>query len=208
MALALAASTANLGAQGGVAVGGFETDGSVGLDRGSYQAISRALTDLLGRRLGERGAAQVVPLPPASAARPGRVDVGAAREAAQAAGSRLLVVGSLLDQYGDIQIEARVINAATGEPVAVVRGDPKLVKREQLAEALASLADQLTAQPGVGGSPTGPGSALTVEALVQYGKGLEFEAAGDKAKAAEAFRAALRAAPGFSEATAGLQRVG
>ncbi len=207
VALALAASTTGLSAQGGVAVGGFETDGSVGLDRAQYQAISRALTDLLGRRLGERGASQVVPLAPTAATRPGRVDVGAARQAAQAAGSKLLVVGSLLDQYGDIQIEARLINAVTGEPVAVVRGDPKLVKREQLAEALGSLADQLTGQPGVGGSPGGTGSALTIEALVQYGKALEFEAAGDRAKAADAFRAALRAAPGFAEATAGLQRV-
>ena len=50
--------------------------------------------------------------------------------------------------------------------------------------------------------------ALSADALVQFGRGLGFEQAGDRAKAAEAFRAAVRAAPGLSEASAALARVG
>jgi hypothetical protein len=190
-----------------VGVGGFETAGSVGLDRAEYDALGRALSALLAARLGERGSAGVVTVTP-TASRPGRVDVGAARAAATSAGARLLVVGSLLDQYGDIQLEARVIEAGTGKPVAVVRGDPALVKREQLAEAVAALANQLTAQPGVGGRPGPAGAAIPVNALVEFGKGLAAEEAGDRAAAQAAYRAAVRAAPGFSEAQAALQRVG
>ena len=120
----------------------------------------------------------------------------------------MLVVGSLLDQYGDIQVEARLIDATTGKPIAVVRADPTLVKREQLAEAIASLANQLTEQPGVGGSARTPEGSIPVPALVQFGKGLEAEAAGDRAAAQTAFRAAVRAAPGFTSAAAALRRVG
>lgn len=190
-----------------VGVGGFETHGSVGLDRAEYDALGRALSALLAARLGERGSAGVVTVTP-TGGRPGRVDVGAARAAATSAGARLLVVGSLLDQYGDIQVEARVIDAASGRPVAVVRGDPALIKREQLAEAIASLANQLTAQPGVGGRPGAAGAAIPVGALVEFGKGLAAEEAGDRAAAQAAYRAAVRAAPGFSEAEAALRRVG
>lgn len=210
-AVALAAFTLPVAAQaqGGVSIAGFETDGSVGLDRTEYQAIGRALGALLGARLGNATGARVVPITPLPERRPGRVDLGAARTAATAAGARLLVVGSLLDQYGDIQIEARIIDAATGKPVAVVRGDPALVRRDQLAEAIAALADRLASQPKIGATPGGAAAAgVPVTALVEFGKGLGYEEAGDRAKAAAAYRAAVAAAPGFTEAKAALQRVG
>jgi hypothetical protein len=200
------ASAAALPAQQ-VSVGGFETHGSVGLERAEYDALGRALTALLAARLGERGTTGVVTVTPTSG-RPGRVDLGAARAAATSAGARVLVVGSLIDQYGDIQVEARVIEASTGRAIAVVRGDPALVKREQLAEAVGSLANELTAQPGVGGRPGPAGAAIPVGALIEFGKGLAAEEAGDRAAAQAAYRAAVRAAPGFTEAQAALQRVG
>jgi hypothetical protein len=207
-ALALTSAIASQTASGqGVSVGGFETHGSVGLDRAEYQALGLALTTLLTERLGERGASGVIP-PATTGGRAGRIDLGAARTAAASAGAKLLVVGSLIDQYGDIQVEARLIDATTGKPIAVVRADPTLVKREQLAEAIASLANQLTEQPGVGGNPRAPESGIPVPALVQFGKGLEAEAAGDRAAAQAAFRAAVSAAPGFTSAAAALRRVG
>lgn len=199
-------------AQGGgaVAVGGFETDGSVGLSRDDYASLGRALGALLAADLGGRAEARVIPIPTTPAARPGRVDLRATRQAATAAGGKLLVVGSLLDQYGDVHVEARIINASTGEPVAVIRGDPALASRDQLGEAIAVLADRLAQEPGVGRrAPQATARrGISVEALVQFGRGLGLEEAGERAKAAEAYRAALKAAPGFSEATTALARVG
>ncbi len=208
LALALATPIPALAAQDGVSVGGFETHGSVGLDRGDYDALGRAMAALLSSRLGERAAARVVAIAPADTRRPGRVNIAAARDAASRAGAKLLVVGSLLDQYGDIQLEARLIDAATGEPLAVVRGDPAYLKREQLALAVAALADQLTAQPGVGGRPGSGGAGIPLDALLAFGRGLAAEADGNRAAAATAYRAAVQAAPGFSEAQAALRRVG
>lgn len=208
MSLVLTGIPTGLVAQGtGVSVGGFETHGSVGLSRAEYQALGRALSELLAERLGERGAGSVE-VSAAATNRPGRVDLGAARTAATSAGASLLVVGSLLDQYGDIQVEARVIDAATGRAIAVVRPDPELVHRDQLAEAIASLANELTEQPGVGGAPAPYQQGIPVSALVEYGKGLEAEAAGDRAAAQAAYRAAVAAAPGLSGAAAALRRVG
>ena len=207
MAVALTtAPTALVAQSGGVSVGGFQTVGSVGLSRDDYDALGRALSALLSAEVRGQAGAQLSPIRP-PAGKPGAVDVGAARTAASAAGAKVLVVGSLLDQYGDIHVEARMINAATGEPIAVVRGDPKLAKREQLAQAIADLADRLAVQQG--GTARGVARAsVPVEALVEFGKGLRFEDQGDRVKAAEAFRAAVRGAPGFSEASAALQRVG
>ncbi len=208
LALALATTAPGLAAQNGVSVGGFETRGSVGLDVADYRALGRALTALLGARLGERADARVVAIAPDDGSGSGRIDIAAARVAAAKAGAKLLVVGSLLDQYGDIQVEARLIDAGTGQPIAVVRGDPSYIKREQLAQAITALADQLTRQPGVGGKPGSQAAGIPLDALVQFGRGLEAESAGNRAAAATAYRAALTSAPEFSEAQSALQRVG
>lgn len=208
LALTLLAPGSALRAQTGgkLSVAGFETDGSVGLSRDDYDALGRALSALLSAQVGGPAALVVKPV---AGLRPGRVDVGAARAAATKAGAKILVVGTLLDQYGDIHLEARVLDAATGEPIAVVRGNPSLAKREQLAEAIADLADRIAQQPAVGGSRgNGTRSGIPVTALVLFGKGLRFEEAGDSAKAAEAYRNALKAAPALSEAAAALRRVG
>jgi hypothetical protein len=206
-ALTLGAPVA-LAAQG-VSVGGFETDGSVGLTRDEYQAIGRALGSLLSGTLDSDGATRVVAIAAAPARQAGRIDIATARARASAAGARLLVVGSLLDQYGDIQLEARIIDAASGKAIAVVRGDPALDKREQLAEAIVALANRLMAEPGIGGSAdVSPSGGVPVAALIAYGQGIGHEAAGDKAAAATAFRAAIAAAPNFSEAATALKRVG
>lgn len=205
----LLASPAPALAQGGVSVGGFETDGSVGLSRADYQAVARALGSLLGARLGSDAGARVVPIKAPPADRPGRVDIPAAREAASAAGASYLVVGSLLDQYGDIQLQARIVDAATGKPIAVVRGDPAYNQRDQLAQAIAALADSVAAQPNVGGKPGQPApSGIPVAALIAYGRGLALEDSGDKAGAAREYRAAVAAAAVFSQASAALKRVG
>ena len=208
LALTLLAPGSTLLAQTGgkLSVAGFETDGSVGLSRDDYDALGRALSALLSAQVG--GPAVLV-VKPVAGLRSGRVDVGAARAAATKAGAKILVVGTLLDQYGDIHLEARILDAATGEPIAVVRGNPSLAKREQLAEAIGDLADRIAQQPAVGGSRgNGTRSGIPVTALVLFGKGLRFEEAGDSAKAAEAYRNALKAAPALSEAATALRRVG
>lgn len=207
LAFLLLMAVGPLTAQSPVVVGGFETDGSVGLSREEYQAIGRALTELVRTGLGSVGTG--VTVEPAPGTRAGRVDIGAARAAASAAGARYLVVGSLLDQYGDIKVEARIIDAATGRPIAVVRGDPAMGSRDRLADAIVALTAQLAAAPQIGQrTPTPIEGGIPVAALIAYGRGLGFEAAGDRMKAALAYREALKIVPGFREAATALARVG
>jgi TolB-like protein len=193
-----------------LAVGSFETDGSVGMDRDAYTALGRALGHVLTTELQARLDRPIVALPGTASARPGRIDVAAARQAGLTAGAGFILVGSLLDQYGDIHIEARIINATSGDPVAVVRGDPTLASRAQLGEAMGALADSVAAHAGFTrrAGATASRRSLPADALVQFGRGLGFEEAGDRTKAADALRAAVRAAPGFREAAAALARVG
>jgi hypothetical protein len=210
--LGLILPASSMAAQGvaTVAIAGFETDGSVGLSRDEYDAVGRALTALLSAELGSRGTATTpIAAKPVAGTRSGRVDVGAARAAANSAGATVLVVGTLLDQYGDIHIEARVLNAKLGEPIAVVRSSPSYAKREQLAQAIADLADRIAQLPAVGGRAGPPLlGAVPVAALVLFGNALRFESAGDTAKAAEAYSGALKLAPGLNAATTSLKRVG
>ncbi|MEI2720978.1 MAG: hypothetical protein V9E87_12735 [Gemmatimonadales bacterium] len=192
-----------------VAVAPFETEGSVGMSREDFDALGRALGAILTTEMAERrgGAASAIGAP--TAGRTGRLDLAAARDRATKAGGTLLIIGTLLDQYGDINVEARVLDAATGASVAVVRGDPTLATREQLGEAVAELALRLSKEKAVGGVPEARWRrTLSAAALVQFGRGLRFEEAGDKGQAATAYKAAVAAAPTLTEAKAALTRVG
>ena len=53
-----------------------------------------------------------------------------------------------------------------------------------------------------------PVTGIPVAALVEFGKGIALEESGDRAGAATAYRAAVAASPGFTEARVALQRVG
>ena len=86
----------------------------------------------------------------------GRIDVAKARAAATQAGAKYLIVGTLLDQYGDLRVEARLLNAATGDPVAVVRADKGHTKREDVVEAATDLAIALGGHAELGGARKAP----------------------------------------------------
>jgi hypothetical protein len=205
-----ALATAPLGAQQRpLTVTPFETEGSVGLPREDYDALSRALGAVLAFELDARRDAAVTPLNLPAASRAGRVDLAAARSGTTAAKAALIVVGTLLDQYGDIHLEARVLDGATGNSLAVVQGDPALATREKLSEAVADLAGRVVKDSLVGGVPEARWRRnLSIVALVQFGRGLRAESAGDRNAAATAYRAALSAAPTLDEAKAALTRVG
>lgn len=206
----LALATSPLSAQQPrVAVAPFETEGSVGMSREDFDALGRALGAILTTEMADRrgGAASAIGAP--AVGRNGRLDLAAARDRATQAGGTLLIVGTLLDQYGDINVEARVLDAATGASVAVVRGDPALATREQLGEAVAELALRLSKEKAVGGVPEARWRrTLSAAALVQFGRGLRFEEAGDKGQAQAAYKAAVAAAPTLTEAKTALTRVG
>ena len=121
------------------------------------------------------------------------------------AGATVLVVGSLLANRGHSR-GIRMINAATGEPIAVVRGDPNLAKREQWRRRSRSRRSS-GAQQVEGGARRRSARQRAGRGLVHFGRGLRFGTQVTGPRRQSRSVAAARSAPGFTEASAALQRV-
>jgi TolB-like protein len=211
-AMALAAPLQAQDARAVVLVLPFENGGSYGQDKETFDALEVGLPAILAATLGAhpgvRVADQGTPRGPGGGR---RIDAASASQAAKAAGARYAVTGSFADFYGKFRINARVVDAQSGEILKVVSNDdPKLQDRAQLAAILQLVGDRIVAAIGL--PPYSPEAAarmraLPAEALTQFSRGLLFESRGDKAKAAEAYQRALAADPDYPEAREGLQRV-
>lgn len=195
----------------------FENSGSYGQDKETFEALEVGLPAILAATLGAHPGARVAS--PAEvreamnrqqlgAAR--RIDAASASQVAKAAGARYAVTGGFADFYGKFRINARVVDAQSGEIVKVVSNDdPKLQDRAQLAAIVQLVSDQIVAAIGLPPYPAGARQRdVPAGALTEYSRGLLFETRGDKAKAAEAYRRALTADPDYRDAREGLQRVG
>jgi TolB-like protein len=216
-ALALAWPLHAQNASPAVAVLPFENTGSYGQDKENFDALEVGLPAVLGTILAAHPGVRVVDRAAVHAAMDRsqvgggrRVDAASATQVAKAAGARYAVTGSFADFYGKFRINARVVDAQTGEILKVVSNeDPKLQDRAQLSAILQLVGERIVQALG----PPYPADvaarrrAVPTEALTDYSRGLMFEARGDRAKAAEAFQRALSAYPDYPEARDGLQRV-
>ena len=210
--------TAPLDAQQVVAVLPFENTGSYGQDKENFDALEVGLPAMLGASLAGHPGIRVVERAALRAAMEQgqvsttrRIDAASSTQVAKAAGARYVVTGSFADFYGKFRINARVVDAQTGQILKVVSNDdPKLQDRAQLAAILQLVAGRIVAALGLspfpGESAAGRRSVPT-EALTDYSRGLLFEERGDKARAAQAYQRALGAHPEYPEARDGLQRV-
>lgn len=198
-----------------VAVLPFENGGSYGQDKEVFEALELGLPAMLAReldghpRLDAAERAQVEQALKAAGLGPAqRIDASSAAQLAKAVGARYAVTGSFADFYGKFRINARLVDAGSGEILKVVSNDdPKLQDRAQLADILRTVGDRLVAAAGL---PEGSEHASTTptEAITDYSRGLLHESRGDRAKALEFYRRAVTASPGFQEAQAGVRRVG
>lgn len=196
----------------------FENTGSYGQDKETFEALELGLPVILSATLAAHPGARVVDRPDAreamglqrlSGAR--RIDAASATQVAKAAGARYAVTGSFADFYGKFRINARVVDAESGQILRVVSNDdPKLQDRAQLGAIVQLVGDRVVAALGLPPYPeeaAARGRGMPSEALTEFSRGLMFENRGDKAKAAEAYQRALTAFPDYPEARSGLQRV-
>jgi TolB-like protein len=208
-----------LAAQGGtvrIAVLPFENTGSYGQDKEVFEGLELGLPALLASAIDRHPAADAVPRGPLLDAMgkqnlgpSQRVDAATAAQVGSATGARFTVTGSFADFYGKLRVNARLVDAKTGEIVKVVSNqDPKLQDRAQLAAIIQTIAERLVAAAGLQPYPSGSvGASIPTEAITAYGRGLLYESRQDRAKATEFYRSALSAFPGFQEAAVGLERV-
>ena len=201
-----------------IAVLPFENTGSYGQDKETFEALEVGIPAILGATLAAHPAAGVVDrsrlrqaLERQNLGAGHRWDAGSATEVAKASGARYAITGSFADFYGKFRINARVVDAESGQILKVVSNDdPKLQDRTQLGAILQVVADRIVAAVGLTPYPTDVAArrrAIPTEALTEFSRGLLFEGRSDRAKAAEAYQRALTAAPDYDEARDGLQRV-
>jgi TolB-like protein len=221
LALAGVALAARLHAQDsrpGFAVLPFENGGSYGQDKEIFQALELGIPATISAALAAHPGAKVAdPGRVRSAASslglaPGRpVDAAAASQVAKGTGARYAVTGSFVDFYGKLRLNARLVDAQTGQIVKIVSNDdPALQDRARLGAIIQSVSEKLAAAAGLPpftGDAAARTSAIPTDALNQYSLGLLFESQGDKAKAAQAFQRALTAHPDYVQAREALQRV-
>lgn len=201
-----------------IAVLPFENTGSYGQDKEVFEALEVGIPAILGATLAahpgvrtvERGRLrQALDQQKLGAAH--RVDAASATEVAKAAGARYAITGSFADFYGKFRINARVVDAESGQILKVVSNDdPKLQDRAQLASIVQVVADRIVGALGLAPYPADVAArrrAVPTEALTEFSRGLMFEGRGDRAKAEEAYQRALTAAPDYDAARDGLQRV-
>jgi TolB-like protein len=217
-AVALPTTLRGQDARATIAVLPFENSGSYGQDREVFDALEVGLPAILGATLAAHPAVAVVErsrldqtLGQQRLAAARRLDAGSATEIAKATGARYAVSGSFADFYGKFRINARVVDAQTGQILKVVSNDdPKLQDRAQLAAIVQVVAERIVAAMGMAPYPPDVAArrrAAPAEALIEFSRGLMLEGRGDRAKAAEAYQRALTSAPDLDEARSGLQRV-
>jgi TolB-like protein len=201
-----------------IAVLPFENSGSYGQDREAFDALEVGLPAILSATLAAHPAVTVVEsgrvaqtLDQQKLATAHRFDAGSAAGVAKATGARYAVTGSFADFYGKFRINARVVDAQTGEILRVVSNDdPKLQDRAQLAAIVQAVAGRVVDAMGLAAYPPDVAArrrSVSTEALTEFSRGLMFEGRGDRARAAEAYQRALTSAPDLDEARSGLQRV-
>jgi TolB-like protein len=208
---AIAAPAEAQDARTGIAVLPFENGGSYGQDRESFDALSLGIAAMLASELGRNPGARLVERGRTAAlvadqdlGAGARVDAGTAARIGKAAGARYMVMGTFIDFYGKFVVNARIVDAESGEILKVVSSGQK--DRSQLFQMIRAAAAEIASAAGL---PPAAASSRSVptEALTAYSLGLLHEDRGDRAKAAEHYQRALATLPDYAEARDGLRRV-
>lgn len=204
----------------GMAVLPFENGGSFGRDREDFDALRGGIAAVLIEELAANPAVRVVDraitnqiIGEQNLARDGRVDAATAARIGRLVGARYMVTGSFIDAYGDFRVTARIIDVETGEIVKVVSNDETMRDRRQMFKIFQNVATKLMAGVNLPALPRQVAQAaerrnIPTDALTFYSRALLYEDRGDKPRAADYYRRATNAFPGYAQAEEGLRRVG
>jgi TolB-like protein len=200
-----------------IAILPFEDRGSYGQDKEVFRALELGIPALLASELSRHPRVRIADRGRVSQAMHGqnlgpdaRVDAATAARVGDQVGARYAIAGNFADFYGKFRIDARIVDAESGQILKVVsNNDPNLQDRADLSRIIQALADRVLTAASLQPSTTRAPNATSVptEALTQYSLGLLYESQGDKGKAGEHYQRALTAFPGHSEAREGMQRV-
>jgi TolB-like protein len=200
----------------GIAVMPFQNGGSYGRDKEDFDALQVGIPAMVMSELAQNPAARVVDrsdikriLDEQNLAADGRVDASTAARLGRLVGARYMIMGTFIDHYGKMRIDARIVDVETSEILKVVQSGPK--EREKLFDMIGELATSIMTNTKLPPLPTQQAQAeprrIPTEALTYYSRALLYEDRGDTAKAVDYYNRALSVFPTYAEATEGLRRV-
>jgi TolB-like protein len=151
-------------ARPGFAVLPFENSGSYGQDKKVFLALQRSIPASISSTLTTHPGIRVVDADRVAQAMKSqglgsvpRVDAATASQLAKAVGARYIVSGSFADFYGKFRVNARLVDAQSGQILNVVSNDdPRLQDRQQLDAILRAVSEKLVEAAGL---PPLPGDA-------------------------------------------------
>lgn len=200
-----------------IAVLPFEDRGSFGQDKEVFRALALGIpatiaSELSGHgelRLADRNRiAQALKLEKVGTN--ARVDAATAARVAKQVGARYAVTGNFADFYGKFRLDARIVDAESGQILKVVSNtDPKLQDRSDLYRIIQMVNHKVLAEASPAALRGGAEErTIPTEALTQYSLGLLYESKDEESKAREHYRRAVAILPDYSDAREGLRRVG
>jgi TolB-like protein len=201
-----------------IAVLPFEDRGSYGQDKEIFRALRLGIPATIAGELSGHSELRLADQNRVAQALQGenlgpnaRIDAATAARIGKQVGARYAITGNFADFYGKFRLDARIVDAQTGEILKVVsNNDPKLQDRANLYQIIQMVGHKVLAEasPGFrGGAAEAENRTIPTEALTQYSLGLLYEKQGEKNKAGDHFERAVSAFPGYSEAREGIGRV-
>jgi len=212
----MAGSAAGQALRPEIAVLPLEDGGSYGLDQEDLAALERGISGMLvselrlhpDSRLIDRSDAQRL-LDEQGLAAGSRINAATAASIGRVVGARYVVFGTFVDLYGKFRVDARIVDAETGQiiHVATASGD-----QEQLFRIIQNVAQEILADLEFPPLPNEieaarTGRSIPTSALMFYSRALLYQDRGDTPRAVEFYRKALEAFPNYGEAQQGLHSI-
>lgn len=189
----------------------FGDGGSYGLEPEEFGGWSKAIPAVLATALARAPGATIAPRGEAGAGLTAvtdggaeRMDAGSAAGIAASLGAGFAVLGSFADVYGNLRIDARIVESGTGRIVSVASATGQ---REELFALIVAVADQIRPEVGLPPAAGEYREPVATEAVTLLGLGLVAEDRGSDSEAARFYREALARSPSLTAATEALGRL-
>ncbi len=200
----------------GVAVLRFENGGSFGPEREDFGALEVGLQQVLITELTQNSGLRVVErstlneiLAEQDLAVRGHVDPQTAARIGRLVGARYTITGQFMDNWGEMRLDARIIDGETGE---ILTAQQVMDRRERLYSLMVGLGVQLTENADL------PPLSLEVreareareipaEAVILFSRAQTYEDFGDRDRAIEAYQRIVNEFPQMTEAREALEQI-
>jgi TolB-like protein len=205
-------------ARPGIAVLPFDNGGSYGRDAEDFDAMQVGLAQMLITELSANPKARLVDrrvirqiIEEQDLGASGRVDAETAARIGQLVGARYVVTGGFIDFYGDLRIDARIVDVETSE---ILKAEQVRDKRTNLFTLVSTMAGKVMQDVNLPPLPTSvqrerqSREPPTEDAVNYYLRGLLAADRGDTAQARELFSRAIEVFPAYTEAAQELQQLG